>query len=673
MALVEGQMIGQYRIDRQLGSGGMATVYRAYHARLNRMVAIKVMHQAFVQDRGFIARFEREAQIVASLEHPNIVPIYDFAEHEGQPYLVMKYIEGRTLKTLMEREDGVSLDLILRILPPLADALDYAHRRGVLHRDIKPSNIILDKDGTPYLTDFGLARLAQLGESTLSSDVLLGTPHYISPEQAQGQRDLDHRTDLYSFGIVIYELLVGRVPFSADTPFAVIHDHIYRPVPLPSSINPDIPPAVEKVLLKALAKAPGDRYESATALVQALRQAIAESGLTDLRPDRRALASSSEARARERSAPLPGDADDEQATLRIDPSEPGKEAASPAAGTPQPASDPFAEPAHSDREVEKPKHTRVETSIDLGNLGEHLRELGPRIEAWAERIGEAFDEGDSRVQISFSGRDDELAPPDDSAALRRRAERQVKKRNEFFGHLAAYIVVNILLWTIFGFTRGGELFGPDFAFNAAPWPLIVMLGWGAGVLSHGIETFFETGKRAARRIVRVHQEFERVYGPRWWQTASKQELRRVRKRVEEPMKKWQEFFEHLGVYVMINTMLWVIYSFTLGSTEVNFPWPLVVMAAWGVGMVVNLFDVLGVRANQRAIDRQIEAEMAERYGRTEKAKRKNDEFLPADETAGLSDSEDESAYGVRLTADGELTDSVAQQFERRGRGARRRR
>lgn len=267
MALVEGQMIGQYRIDRQLGSGGMATVYRAYHARLNRMVAIKVMHQAFVQDRGFIARFEREAQIVASLEHPNIVPIYDFAEHEGQPYLVMKYIEGRTLKTLMEREDGVSLDLILRILPPLADALDYAHRRGVLHRDIKPSNIILDKDGTPYLTDFGLARLAQLGESTLSSDVLLGTPHYISPEQAQGQRDLDHRTDLYSFGIVIYELLVGRVPFSADTPFAVIHDHIYRPVPLPSSINPDIPPAVEKVLLKALAKAPGDRYESATALV----------------------------------------------------------------------------------------------------------------------------------------------------------------------------------------------------------------------------------------------------------------------------------------------------------------------------------------------------------------------------------------------------------------------
>lgn len=666
----------------------MATIYKAYHARLNRSVAIKIMHQAFLQDANFIARFEREAQIVASLEHPNIVPIYDFAEYEGQPYLVMKYIEGRTLKAMIERsETGVSLAEILRILPPLAEALDYAHRQGVLHRDIKPSNIILDKDGTPYLTDFGLARLAQLGESTLSSDVLLGTPHYISPEQGQGQRDLDHRTDLYSFGVVIYELLVGRVPFSADTPFAVIHDHIYRPVPLPSSLNPEIPPAVEKVLLKALSKAPGDRYPSAMALVQALRQAVTESGLTDLNPARRSIAASSEARARERSAPLAGDEIGDQQTLKVDP--PTRSAppvAAPVGGVPPrimgprpkvppvppPPVDPFSQPSAAYPMDDKQKRGQVETSIDLGNLGEHLRDLGPKIEAWAERISESVDGGETNIQINFGGRDDELAPPDDPAALRRRAERQVKKRNEFFGHLSAYVIVNILLWMIFGFTNGGEFFGPDFPFNTFPWPLIVMFGWGSGLVAHSIETFYETGKRAARRIVRIHQEFEHVYGPRWWQAASKQELRKLRKRVEEPMKKWQEFFSHLGVYVMINIMLWMIFGFSSGFTEVSFPWPLIVMLGWGVGLVANLFEVLGTRGNQRAVDRQIEAEMAERYGRSEKAKRKNEDFsFEDDEAVSLADIGVDDDYGVRLTGDGELTESMVQDLNERSRGRRR--
>src|SRR5690606_9931903 len=220
MALTEGQVIGPYKIVEQMGQGGMATIYKAYHARLDRMVAIKVMHQAFLEDQNFLSRFEREAQIVAKLEHPHIVPVYDFAEHEGQPFLVMKYIEGQTLKALNER-GALPLEEIVRIMPPIAAALDYAHRQGVLHRDIKPSNIILDNQGTPYLTDFGLARMAQSGESTLSTDMLLGTPHYISPEQAMGRRDLDSRTDLYSLGVVLYELVVGRVPFSADTPFAV--------------------------------------------------------------------------------------------------------------------------------------------------------------------------------------------------------------------------------------------------------------------------------------------------------------------------------------------------------------------------------------------------------------------------------------------------------------------
>ncbi|MFN8528469.1 MAG: protein kinase [Anaerolineae bacterium] len=289
MALSEGEMVGQYRVVSQLGFGGMATVYKAYHPRLDRYVAIKIMHQAFQHDQTFLARFEREAQIVARLEHPHIVQVYDFAEHASQPYLVMKYVEGRTLKQMMY-QNPPTLEEIVRIMSAVAGGLDYAHRVGVLHRDIKPSNIILGNDGTPYITDFGLARMAALNESTLSADVLLGTPHYISPEQAMGSRDLTTATDLYSLAVVLYELLVGRVPYTSDTPFAVIHSHIYSPLPSPSAINPELPAQVEAVLVKALAKNPADRYPNAMAMIEAFKAAVAESGLTALNPDRAHIA-----------------------------------------------------------------------------------------------------------------------------------------------------------------------------------------------------------------------------------------------------------------------------------------------------------------------------------------------------------------------------------------------
>jgi serine/threonine-protein kinase len=156
----------------------------------------------------------------------------------------------------------------------VGSALTFAHEKGILHRDIKPSNIIIDADNIPYLTDFGLARIAEAGESTMSADMLLGTPHYISPEQAKGQKSLDGRTDIYSLGVVLYELVVGRVPFSADTPFAVIHDHIYSPLPRPTHVNPDISPRVEQVLLKSLAKNPEDRFATASEMVEAFRDGI---------------------------------------------------------------------------------------------------------------------------------------------------------------------------------------------------------------------------------------------------------------------------------------------------------------------------------------------------------------------------------------------------------------
>lgn len=281
MAFTIGDTIGQYRIVDQIGQGGMATVYKAYHANLDRYVAFKVLHQVFTEDPTFLERFKREAQIVAKLEHPHIIPVYDFADFEGQPYLVMKFIEGETLKARLKRKP-LTLDETVNILEKVGEGLTSAHNQGVLHRDIKPSNIMLDLRGVPYIADFGLARIAQAGESTMSQDMMLGTPQYISPEQARGLKDLGPGTDIYSLGVLLYEVVVGRVPFSADTPYAIVHDHIYKALPMPSKVNPTVPEPVERVLLKALAKDAAARHTSAVEMVAAFKQAVAESGLSEL-------------------------------------------------------------------------------------------------------------------------------------------------------------------------------------------------------------------------------------------------------------------------------------------------------------------------------------------------------------------------------------------------------
>ncbi len=273
-----GENVGPYRIMEQLGQGGMATVYKAYHASLDRYVALKVLHPAFHQDQTFTLRFQREARVVARLEHQNIVPIYDYAEHEGRPYLVMKYIEGDTLKARLNKGPLTSQE-IEQVVNSVGYALAYAHRQGILHRDVKPSNVMIAKDGTMYLADFGLARIAEAGESTLSSDAIMGTPQYISPEQAMGKKDLDAGTDIYSFGVMLYELVVGRVPFTSDTPFSIIHDHIYTPLPLPRNVNPNVPEAVERALLKALAKDRADRYASIEDFIKAFKDAWTEAGV----------------------------------------------------------------------------------------------------------------------------------------------------------------------------------------------------------------------------------------------------------------------------------------------------------------------------------------------------------------------------------------------------------
>ncbi len=278
MSFNVGDNVGPYKIIEQLGQGGMATVYKAYHAALDRYVALKALHPAFGEDVTFSARFQREARVVAKLEHPHIVPVYDYAEHEKRPYLVMKYIEGDTLKARLN-QGPLTTQEIEKVVDTVGSALAYAHKQGILHRDIKPSNVLVATDGEMYLADFGLARIAQSGESTLSSDMIMGTPQYISPEQAMGKKELDDGTDIYSFAVMLYEMVVGQVPFSADTPFSIIHDHIYTPLPLPQTINPNVPEPVQRVLLKALAKERTDRYASVTELVSSFKDAWRESGI----------------------------------------------------------------------------------------------------------------------------------------------------------------------------------------------------------------------------------------------------------------------------------------------------------------------------------------------------------------------------------------------------------
>ncbi len=283
MTLKKGDEFAGYEIMTRIGSGGMATVYQAYHRRLDRHVAIKILHETFVRDDSFLERFEREARIIARLEHPHIVPIYDYAEFEGQPYIVMKFIEGGTLKRRAIKE-GIALDDMVSMMSLLADALTYAHEKGVLHRDIKPSNILIDERELPYISDFGLARIAQVGDSTISHDMMLGTPFYISPEQGRGERDLTPATDVYAFAVILYELLAGQVPFGGDTAYAIVHEHIYTPPTPPSHVNVELSPALDDVLLKALAKQPSQRYQTAITLMRDLKLALAESGVTRLPP-----------------------------------------------------------------------------------------------------------------------------------------------------------------------------------------------------------------------------------------------------------------------------------------------------------------------------------------------------------------------------------------------------
>jgi formylglycine-generating enzyme required for sulfatase activity/tRNA A-37 threonylcarbamoyl transferase component Bud32 len=265
---VPDQRIGRYELLGQLGQGGMAAVYLARDPYMKRQVAVKVLPQQFTFDPQFRARFEREAEIIANLQDPAIVPVHDYGEHDGQPYIVMRYMSGGSLR---DRIAGRPLPLpeVARILQRLAPALDKAHRRGIIHRDLKPDNILFDDEGEPYLSDFGIAKILE-DSGAITGTSLIGTPAYMSPEQARAAKNLDGRTDVYSLGVILFQLLSGALPYYADTPMGLAVAHINDPIPNILSVKPDLPAACEALITRALATEREARHATAGDLAKAV-------------------------------------------------------------------------------------------------------------------------------------------------------------------------------------------------------------------------------------------------------------------------------------------------------------------------------------------------------------------------------------------------------------------
>ena len=273
------RQIDEYRVEALLGQGGMARVYRGIDVRLKRPVAVKVIDTPYQQDAAYMARFEREAQVIAQLAHPNIVQLYRYGEADGFLYMVMQHIDGSDLHTILSsyRRERTWMDPsdAVRIIREVCQALDYVHGKGVIHRDIKPANILLNREGRAILSDFGLALITRVG--TLGET--FGSPQYMAPEQALSSARAEPRSDLYSVGVIVYEIFTGRLPFQSKDSLQLAMQHVREPVPPPRAIRPELSPALEAVILKALAKTPEERYASGGALAAALEAAVRQPGV----------------------------------------------------------------------------------------------------------------------------------------------------------------------------------------------------------------------------------------------------------------------------------------------------------------------------------------------------------------------------------------------------------
>jgi serine/threonine-protein kinase len=268
-----GQLLaGRYELQDVAGSGGMSSVYKARDTVLERMVAIKILHEHFSDDPEYVERFRREARALAQLNHPNIVTVIDRGEFEGRQFIVFEHVHGENLKELVDREGQLPVDEALAIVHQVARGLAFAHEHGIVHRDVKPHNILIDEDGVAKVTDFGIARSLEPADGLTETGTLLGTSEYIAPEQASGNR-VDERSDQYSLAAVLYELLTGEPPYTGDNFMAVAMKHIQEPVPSVRDARPDVPPRLDAIITRAMAKRPEDRFPSTEAMMAALEAA----------------------------------------------------------------------------------------------------------------------------------------------------------------------------------------------------------------------------------------------------------------------------------------------------------------------------------------------------------------------------------------------------------------
>lgn len=282
-----GTTLGNYRILAPLGQGGMAHVYKARQENLDREVAVKVLPPWYASDRNFVDRFKQEAHLVARLKHPNIVIIHDYSESGGHLYIVMELVDGGTLKQVLDkfrasaspgRLGGMDLEEANRIFQPLCSALAYAHEKGIIHRDIKPVNVLMDSSGRPILSDFGIAKAPAASNGLTRPGAGVGTPEYMSPEQCRGE-EVDGRADIYALGVLLFESLTGQTPFVGDNYHALAHSHLYAQPPDPRSLNPQLSASVCRVINTALEKKPERRYQRATDMAYALKEAIHPSSI----------------------------------------------------------------------------------------------------------------------------------------------------------------------------------------------------------------------------------------------------------------------------------------------------------------------------------------------------------------------------------------------------------
>jgi len=661
MKLDEGQVVGAYSIERRLGSGGMAVVYAAQHNKLKRTVALKMMHAGIQDEPELLARFQREARVVAKLDHPQIVPIYDFDEYHGTPYIVMKLVEGRTLKWhLLKR--ALPLAEVDRVCSAVADALTYAHGRGVLHRDVKPANVMIDEEtGAPYLTDFGLARVLAQGESSMSIGMIVGTPHYLAPEQASGEQ-IGPGADVYALGVMMYEMVVGQVPFSGASTHTIVHDHIYTEPPRPSQVNPEVPVAVERVILQALEKDPADRYETPRDLLDAFHDAVHASGLTELSEDRSDVAARSLALLRGEHPP-----------------EPKRK---------QAADDDLAEVDSMLR--------KIDAEIEW-NLGEVMDNVSSSLRG---ALPGALSGAWNAVQKPFrknQGRP--YAPPTEGELedqIRDRVHRRLSARRGWWAHFVVFLVISVLM-------LGGNALGADIARGAInaevqagnmpplegtmaiawatqQWALIAVFFWAGGVAAHRVSVNDLSAKREDHRERKLFGQLENRYGEDWAGTITQGQYEEVKNAVDNRFTRVRDFRAHLWVFIFGNAALATLWSYLeagfwatadyVREVEGNpadadvlaqiasEPRFLIITMLWLVVLLVQGAHVLFQREYAAEDELARERELT-RSRRTPLPKQKRAD-TPG---AALADG----PPAVRLTEDGELTNSTVEAWEQGSR------